>query len=36
MAGKEGGQIVVQGTPEEVANVKSAPSSKYLKSKLSL
>jgi len=36
MAGKEGGQIIAQGTPEEVANVKNAPSSKYLKRKLSV
>jgi excinuclease ABC subunit A len=36
MAGKEGGQIVAQGTPEDVADVKNAPSSKYLKKKLSV
>tara|TARA_B100000780_G_scaffold121412_1_gene85065 strand:+ start:1795 stop:4593 length:2799 start_codon:yes stop_codon:yes gene_type:complete len=36
MAGSEGGLIVAQGTPEEVANVKNAPSSKYLKKKLSV
>ena len=36
MAGKEGGQIVAQGTPEDVADVKNAPSSKYLKKKLSI
>jgi len=36
MAGKEGGQIVAQGTPEDIADVKNAPSSKYLKKKLSV
>ena len=35
MAGNDGGYIVAQGTPEEVANIKDAPSSKYLKIKLS-
>ena len=35
MAGNDGGHIVAQGTPEEVANIKDAPSSKYLKIKLS-
>ena len=35
MAGNDGGHIVAQGTPEEVANFKDAPSSKYLKIKLS-
>ena len=33
-AGKEGGEIVAQGTPEEVAEINNAASSKYLKEKL--
>ena len=36
MAGKEGGEIVAQGTPEKVAKIKSSPSSKYLQKKLSV
>ena len=33
-AGKEGGEIVAQGTPEEVAKNNNAASSKFLKEKL--
>ena len=36
MAGNEGGEIVAQGTPEKVANNKKAPSSEYLKKRLSI
>jgi excinuclease ABC subunit A len=36
MAGKEGGEIVAQGTPEKVAKIKNSPSSKYLQKKLSV
>ena len=35
MAGNDGGFIVAQGTPEELVRIKEAPSSKYLKLKLS-